>query len=156
MLMLIAALALTPAQDQIALVQNATPPAATPVAPAVPAASADQLPAPATRATPLGDQSQWVTFDDYPPIALQEHREGMVQVMLRVNRLGFVESCTVRQSSGSPDLDQTTCTALQVRAFFDPAKDAAGQPISSDVPKRIRWTIPPETPPTSIPPAVPN
>ena len=110
-------------------------------------------PVPAVRARPLGDQSQWVTFDDYPPVAISEHREGRVMMMLRVNRLGFVEGCTVMTSSGSPDLDQAACTAMSVRGFFTPAKDAAGQPMASDVQRRVTWQLPVAAPAPAVPAA---
>lgn len=147
MLMLIAALTIAAANNQTADALPPNPPAA-----GSPIPQTVALPKPAVRARPLGDQGQWVTLDDYPPIALAERREGTVEAMLRVNRLGFVENCTIMRSSGHADLDQTTCTAIQVRAFFEPARDAAGEPMTSDVPKRIRWVIPVDPAPTTAAP----
>lgn len=125
-----------------------TPPAAT--APA----SAGQP------ARPLGDPNGWIGLEDYPAAAWDARQEGAVRVRLSVAPLGFVDGCTVLESSGSEALDTGTCQILMARAFFNPARDAAGQAIAGQYIRRIRWQHPelhpqPATPETVPPPVSP-
>jgi periplasmic protein TonB len=55
---------------------------------------------------------------------------------------GRVTSCNITSSSGSPDLDEATCSNVTRRARFNPATDGEGQPISGSYSGRIRWVIP--------------
>jgi protein TonB len=55
---------------------------------------------------------------------------------------GKVSSCQVTSSSGSPDLDEATCSNVTRRARFNPATDGEGQPTSGSYSGRVRWVIP--------------
>lgn len=84
----------------------------------------------------------WVTTDDYPIAALQEERTGLTGVELSIDVEGKVTKCFVTLSSGSQDLDDTTCALLTRRARFYPAQDKKGKKIAGTHRKSVRWTIP--------------
>ena len=59
---------------------------------------------------------------------------------------GTVTDCTVRESSGSADLDVQTCRLLQSRARFEPAINDKGEAITGTWASTVRWEIPQTTP----------
>lgn len=81
--------------------------------------------------------------DDYPMSALRNEEVGTVAFVARVNRDGRVTQCEITTSSGSTSLDVTTCTIMQRRARFTPARDAAGRVVEDSVTGRINWVLPP-------------
>jgi TonB family protein len=85
--------------------------------------------------------SAWITNDDYPPGALRAEEQGTVAFDATIGADGRVTSCTVTSSSGSTSLDEATCRLITRRARFTPAKDAAGNPISSTYSSRFRWEL---------------
>lgn len=86
-----------------------------------------------------GDLRRLFSADDYPALAQRNGEEGTVQAELAVNGDGRVEKCTVIRSSGSKTLDEATCSILQRRARFTPARDVNGDAVSDTV------TTPPVT-----------
>ncbi len=136
------------------------PPVAAPVVQTVPVAPSIPTPAPvvapppappapppppkqaAKRATPRGDPQSWVSNDDYPPKALREEKQGTTGFRVSVGPDGRVVSCTVTSSSGSPDLDNATCTLITRRARFNPAEDENGGKIGDTYTRTFRWVIP--------------
>ena len=83
-----------------------------------------------------------ISSDDYPPSALRNEEQGTVRVRLSIDTSGRVTNCSVTQSSGSSQLDSTTCRLLQRRARFTPARDNRGQPIADTITSPpIRWQI---------------
>lgn len=128
---------------------------------AVPTGLAAQTPSTpvsaARAATPLGSPQTWIGLEDYPEAAYQALQEGAVRVRLSVAPLGFVDGCTVVESSGSEALDAATCRLLSARAFFNPARNEAGQAVPGEYVRRIRWQHPqlhsaPSTAPETVPP----
>lgn len=95
-----------------------------------------------TEPFPVGDPSEWVTSDDYPPEALRANAQGTVAFVLDVDASGKVSDCTVTSSSQSSILDQTTCALLRARATFRPARDASGNPVSGRYSTRVNWVLP--------------
>lgn len=89
-----------------------------------------------------GDESSWVTQDDYPPAALREEKEGTSVIAWTINIQGRVENCRTTQTSGSTDLDEAACRALTRRGRYTPAKDENGNPIATTKSRRVRWVIP--------------
>ena len=71
--------------------------------------------------------------DDYPAEAQRNGEEGTVQVALSVEPNGKVSACTIIRSSNHESLDRATCSILQRRARFLPARDAAGRPVPDRV-----------------------
>ncbi len=122
----------------------------TPPPPAPPQLQAAPPPAPppprfsAKGAVPKGSPSDWVTTDDYPPRALREERTGTTRFRLTVGTNGRPTGCEVTSSSGSPDLDEATCTYAQRRAKFSTAMDTDGQPTTGSYNGSVRWVIPKE------------
>jgi protein TonB len=98
----------------------------------------------AIAARPRGAPSEWVTTDDYPANALRAGEQGRTGFRLDIGADGRVTGCTITQSSGSADLDQTACRILTRRARFTPARDAAGNPIASNYASNVLWKLPSE------------
>jgi periplasmic protein TonB len=121
-----------------------TPPPAPPpiiVAPPAPAAPPPPRVQPKA-ATPKGNPGNWATTNDYPTRALREDRAGVTGFRVSVSPEGRVTSCDITSSSGSPDLDEATCSNVTRRARFNPATDGEGQPTSGSYSGRVRWVIP--------------
>ncbi|MEQ1725368.1 MAG: TonB family protein [Sphingopyxis sp.] len=123
---------------------------------AAPATAQTALPPPtsATSARALGDPAQWIGPNDYPAAAYDAQVEGAVRVRLSIAPLGFVDGCSIVESSGNAALDEGTCALLRVRAFFNPARDAAGNAIAATQTRRIVWRHPLLHPEVVTPPAV--
>ncbi|HEX4846885.1 MAG TPA: energy transducer TonB [Novosphingobium sp.] len=135
----LAALGLAVALAAPALAQKETyPPAPLP---------ADTYPPPPTAVlsrppVPTGNPGVWVQQSDYPPAALREEREGNTGFRLYVDATGRPTACTVTSSSGSPDLDETACEMMMLRARFKPARDSKGLPTAGTFASRVRWVLP--------------
>lgn len=95
-------------------------------------------------AAPRGNPANWATTNDYPTRALREEREGVTGFRVSVTPEGRVGDCQITSSSGSPDLDEATCSNVTRRARFNPATDGEGQPTTGTYSGRIRWVIPEE------------
>lgn len=93
-------------------------------------------------ARPRGDQSRWVTPNDYPSSELRAEHQGTTRVQLAIDEQGRVSNCSVVKSSGYPLLDLTACSKVAQRARFDPATGTDGQPVAGTFTTGIRWTIP--------------
>lgn len=102
--------------------------------------------APVTSATPAGNPGVWVTPEDYPATALRENAQGVTAFVLQINTVGRVAQCTVTQSSGSADLDETTCRVISERAVFVPARDNQGNPVEGRYASRVKWVVPRKPP----------
>ncbi len=124
---------------------NVAPPTPAPPAPvALPPAPAAP---PAPRFTPKGavakgNPGNWATSNDYPSRALREEREGTTGFRVSIGPDGKVTDCQITRSSGSPDLDEATCSNVRRRARFTPATDGEGNPTTGSYSNQIRWIIP--------------
>jgi periplasmic protein TonB len=119
------------------------PPAPPPIIVAPPAPSAPPPPRIQPKgASPKGNPGNWATTNDYPTRALREERAGVTGFRVSVSPEGRVTSCDITSSSGSPDLDEATCSNVTRRARFNPATDGEGQPTSGSYSGRVRWVIP--------------
>ncbi len=119
------------------------PPVYIPPAPAAPAAPPPPRIQPKA-ASPKGNPGNWATTNDYPTRALREERAGVTGFRVSVSPEGRVTDCNITSSSGSPDLDEATCSNVTRRARFNPATDGEGQPTSGAYSGRVRWVIPEE------------
>jgi protein TonB len=133
--------AVTPPQIQTVT----TPPP--PAPPQLQAAPPPAPPPPAPRftpkgASPKGNPGDWASTDDYPARALREERAGTTRFHLTIGTNGRPTDCQVTGSSGSPDLDETTCSLVMRRAKFSPATDGEGQPTTGSYNGSVRWVIP--------------
>lgn len=79
--------------------------------------------------------------DDYPAGAADRDEQGNVQVVIHVDDKGAVSSCEIKTSSGYPELDTQTCNIIAVRAKFEPARDANGQPVAGEITKTVGWRL---------------
>jgi protein TonB len=93
-------------------------------------------------AVPKSNPANWATTNDYPTRALREERAGTTGFRVTVGPDGKVTSCSITSSSGSPDLDEATCSNVTRRARFTPATDGEGNPTTGSYSNRIRWVIP--------------
>lgn len=98
----------------------------------------------ARAARPRSSPGAWAGPADYPARDLREGNEGTTRFVLDIGGDGRVRGCTVTLSSGHPGLDEATCRNLQRRGRFEPARDAAGNPVAASWGGSIRWTIPRE------------
>jgi len=78
---------------------------------------------------------------DYPRGAVEAGQSGIVSVRYTVAINGQVSRCIVTRSSGSADLDQTTCQLIQQRFRFKPAKDASGRTVQADIVEDHEWIM---------------
>jgi protein TonB len=79
---------------------------------------------------------------DYPAAAVAAGEQGTVGFALEVGANGRVATCTVTQSSGSAQLDDTTCLLIRSRARFTPALDADGATVPDTIAGKIVWKLP--------------
>ena len=113
------------------------------VAPPAPPAPAPAPPSVVSKAASArGDESAWITTDDYPPSSIRAEEEGTTGIKWTINAQGRAENCQVTQSSGSSALDQAACRALLRRARYSPATDQAGNPIATTKSRRVTWRLP--------------
>ena len=127
----------------VEIVQTVPPPVPPPVIVAPPAPVAAPPPRFQPKsATPKGNPANWATTNDYPTRALREEREGTTSFRVTVGPDGRVTSCSITGSSGSPDLDEATCSNVTRRARFNPATDGEGNPTTGAYSSRVRWVIP--------------
>ncbi|MFN3468396.1 MAG: energy transducer TonB [Novosphingobium sp.] len=123
---------------------NEAPPIPAPPAPvALPAPPAPPPPRFTPKAAvPKGNPANWATSNDYPSRALREEREGTTGFRVTIGTDGKVIDCEITRSSGSPDLDEATCSNIRRRARFTPATDGDGNPTTGSYSNSIRWVIP--------------
>ena len=79
---------------------------------------------------------------DYPRAAMRAGAEGVVYVRILVGADGSVTRCQVTRSSGSEDLDSTTCRLIERRFEYRPARDAQGRPVADVVTQTYEWMLP--------------
>lgn len=78
---------------------------------------------------------------DYPEEAIRRGEQGTAFVRLLIDGAGHVDTCTVIQSTGYPDLDRHTCTIIQTRARFVPAKDGDGRTMFGLFRVPVTWAL---------------
>ncbi len=66
---------------------------------------------------------------DYPRSAVESGFQGTVYVRYIVGVNGRATGCRILRSSGSGDLDATTCRLIQDRFRFRPARDSTGRKV---------------------------
>jgi len=91
---------------------------------------------------------------DYPRAAIDRRASGIVYLRFTVAPTGRVSSCSVTRSSGSRALDDTTCTLIQRRFRYRPARDAVGRPVAETIRGEHEWDLAPEPPVREIEPDI--
>ena len=78
---------------------------------------------------------------DFPRGVLEAGiRDATVHIRFTVGVNGRVSNCIVARSSGSPELDETTCRLITQRFRYRPATDAQGRPVAQEVEGEHRWS----------------
>lgn len=80
-----------------------------------------------------GDLRSLFTGDDYPAAAQSAGAEGTAQATLTISADGRVTGCSLIRRTGNSSLDAATCSILQRRAKFTPARDSNGNPTTDTV-----------------------
>ena len=128
---------------QIQTVETPPPPAPVFVRPSLPPPPPPPpAPSRARGVTPDG-LSRWSARiqEQYPPRAVRDEVEGRVGVRVTVGPNGRVADCSVSSSSGSSILDDAACSGMRTYARFNPALDAAGNPISGSYSTTIVYQL---------------
>ncbi|MFL6863331.1 MAG: energy transducer TonB [Allosphingosinicella sp.] len=83
----------------------------------------------------------WFSESDYPSAALRKGATGKVYARVNVSAEGKVTGCDPVISSGSPDLDRTTCGLIMRHGHYEPAISAGGRPVASLTITYVTWLI---------------
>ncbi|MDH7640954.1 energy transducer TonB [Sphingomonas oryzagri] len=97
----------------------------------------------ASAAVPLqlaGYPGDWITPDDYPPLALSKGEWGYYSFALTVAPTGKNEKCEIISPGGFDDLRDLTCALVMKRAKFRPALDVDGHPVFGVFRSSVAWT----------------
>jgi protein TonB len=91
--------------------------------------------------TPLVLIKGRIKDSDYPRDLLRDGVSGTVYLRFIVGVTGRVTSCTVTRTSGSPELDSTTCRLIMERFRYRPTLDRHGRPVPDEVIGYHRWDL---------------
>ena len=83
------------------------------------------------RPVPRPKSVTWLQPEDYPVAMLSGGYQGFVHYRLMVDAAGKPISCHVQLSTRPKEFDKAVCSAVMKRAGFEPALDAAGNPVPS-------------------------
>jgi TonB family protein len=107
-----------------------------------PAAAAPFQPASEARAgTPPRLIQGSISNADYPSAAVAASQQGTTAMKIMVGADGSVTGCSVEATSGSQELDTTSCALATSRFRFAPARDASGGAIPSIYRTRVSWRL---------------
>ena len=84
---------------------------------------------------------------DYPKALREANISGTTVAEVAVGTSGRATGCRVTRSSGSRELDATTCRLVMERFRFKPARNAAGQAVAAQIEYEQEWDAPPPPPP---------
>lgn len=85
---------------------------------------------------------RWITTADYPQEAARDRRGGLVIVSFDIMPNGRAANCVIEKKAFSAALNNVACRAVEQRAAFLPAIDAAGQPMSTKGRISYRFIVP--------------
>jgi periplasmic protein TonB len=83
---------------------------------------------------------------DYPAAAGEAGVGGTVSVIYTVETDGRATHCAITHSSGSAELDDTTCRLIEQRFRFRPSLDPFGRPVRSRIVQDHSWETHDEEP----------
>ncbi|MGL4314967.1 MAG: energy transducer TonB [Sphingomonas sp.] len=140
------AMAKPPVKGKTSAKSVAKPVAKTAAKPAVAAPAAPPAPKPLAddgtpRAKPIGNPGDWFPADAYPPEARNAGQEGRTVFAVKIDAKGRILECDIVQSSGSAQLDNTTCDLIVSHGRFTPAHDAAGNAVAGEWRSAMRWQL---------------
>ncbi len=93
-------------------------------------------------ASPRNDPGRWVTDADYRSAWIRRDMAGTARFRLEIAANGAVTDCTVTSSTGHEALDTATCSLIQRRAKFQPARGSEGEPVAGSFESSILWRLP--------------
>ena len=98
-----------------------------------------------------GSDAEWtggkIKNGDYPKAVREAHISGTTVTEVAVGTNGRPTGCRVIRTSGSRELDVTTCQLILQRFKFKPARNAAGQAVGGSIEYEQEWDAPPPPPP---------
>jgi periplasmic protein TonB len=78
---------------------------------------------------------------DYPRSAAERGAAGTVAISFRIRRDGRVDDCTVLRSSGDGALDSLTCTLVERRFVYRPARGPSGEARETTERTTFTWGV---------------
>jgi TonB family protein len=91
---------------------------------------------------PVNTNSFGLDSGDYPPAALRAATQGRVIVRIDVSPEGRATGCAAVATSGSVEIDNTTCRVILRRGRFRPGLNAAGRPVPARFVSSVTWLLP--------------
>jgi protein TonB len=76
---------------------------------------------------------------DYPRGAAESGVSGTVSVIYTIETDGRATHCAITHSSGSAELDETTCRLIEERFRYEPSRDRWGRPVRSRMVSDHEW-----------------
>ncbi len=80
--------------------------------------------------SPIG-MDEWSKKIDYPRYLARSGMEGRIQILLTVKANGKVGNCFIERSNRPQLFDDSVCLSMMKIGQFEPATDAAGEPVAS-------------------------
>lgn len=98
-----------------------------------------------------GSDPEWtggkIRDKDYPKAPREANISGTTVAEVTVSAEGRPAACRVIGTSGNRELDTVTCRLIMERFRFRPARNAAGQAVTSQIEWEHEWDAPPPPPP---------
>lgn len=106
-----------------------------------------EKPAPAATFTPVGakprnDPGGWLSDRDYRSSWARRELTGVASFKLDISANGSVTGCRITGSTGHAPLDEATCSLVQRRAKFEPARGSNGEPVAGQYSGSVSWQLP--------------
>ena len=79
---------------------------------------------------------------DYPIQAIRQNQQGRVVMRVEVSAQGRATACVPVATSHTPTIDAAACNAVMTRGRFEPALNAAGQPIAAQFITTVSFFMP--------------
>ena len=93
-------------------------------------------------AKPRNDPGAWLSDRDYRSAWARRELTGVAKFQLDIAATGKVTGCRIIGSTGHPELDEATCSLVQRRARFEPARGSNGEPVAGKFVSSVRWQLP--------------
>ncbi|MXO47826.1 TonB family protein [Erythrobacter vulgaris] len=93
-------------------------------------------------AKPRNDPGNWLSDRDYKSAWARRELTGVASFRLDIAATGRVTGCRITGSTGHSELDQATCSLIQRRARFEPARGSNGEPVAGSFSSSVRWQLP--------------
>ncbi len=97
--------------------------------------------APVQFPVPKTSPGTWAVPDDFPANELKAKANAIVRFRLMVDAEGKITSCKIQDATRNDTLAAKTCALMTQRGAFNPALNAAGQPVAGFYTNAIRWVV---------------